>query len=362
MIQEKRDNTFMKTAKKNSKFILFLLASVLIATGFVLVLSFGSIFPDTRETDTYGHLFKINFLYNSIKDGNFYPIYTPYWYNSIELFRYWPPLSYYVVAFLQFITNGDVIWAFYLFVGVTYVINMCGWYLFGVSENRLGVAFVVGNLFYFCPDNIRILMAEGNIPRIFIGVLVPYAFYFVWRILEYREYQKLIWLSVITVLITFTHFMIAAMLGISIFLFSVLYGISHKIWREVAYITIDLGLAYIMAGIALLPGITGGGLTSQSSEASIATVSVWAQEAIKSLNPFFRFGLSRSSFYFGIVIFIVCCIGLFLANSKTGPGFWTTILIFVCTTEAVSEIIKLIPLSQVLWMQRFVPMAMCTFS
>ena len=53
--------------------------------------------------DVYGHLYKIKILYEEINKGNWYPIYTPNWYSGIELFRYWPPASYYFYCIFMFI-------------------------------------------------------------------------------------------------------------------------------------------------------------------------------------------------------------------------------------------------------------------
>lgn len=345
----------------DSNISFYLVATLIIGVAFACCLNFFSIYPDTGGTDTYGHLFKINYLYHSLLDGTIYPIYTEYWYNSMELFRYWPPLAYYVVALLQFFTAGNVVEAFYVFAGVAYAINMGGWFLIGKSEKRLGIAFLVGTLYFFCPDNLRIFMAEGNIPRVFIGVLLPYVFYFVWRILEYKQYRKLIGLAVVIWIITVSHYMIAAMTGIAVFLFAAIYSIMNKEWRQIVYITVDLVLAYLMSGIFLIPGLTGGGITSQTSEASVEAVEMWAQEAVRSLNPFFRFENGLGTFYFGLVIFVIAVLGIIASNRKMGPGFIAAVAIFFCTTEVVAQAIKLLPLSQVFWMQRFVPMAMCMF-
>ena len=78
----------------------FLLAAIAVALLFSAYLYISSIYPDSVDTDTFGHLFKSNYLHHSLKKGVLYPIYTEYWYNSMELFRYWPPLAYYVVALL----------------------------------------------------------------------------------------------------------------------------------------------------------------------------------------------------------------------------------------------------------------------
>ena len=347
---------------KVTRVIPYVLAAGALALVFSAFLYFNSIYPDSVDTDTFGHLFKSNYLYHSLKEGTLYPIYTEYWYNGMELFRYWPPLAYYVLSLLQFLTQGDVLTAFYLFAGVVYLLNMAGWFLVGKSEGRLGMAFLVGNLYFFCPDNIRIFMAEGNIPRIFINALLPFVFYCVWECLHYKHWKKLIGLAAVTFLITTSHYMIAAMAGISIFVFCAVYCIINREWKGIVYITIDLGCAYLASGIFLLPGLTGGGLTSQNSEASIATINQWAQEALKSLNPFFRDGEGYiRSFYFGVVIFVIVLLGIVAANKKTGAGFITTLFIFVCTTTSAASVVRMLPMSQVFWMQRFVPMAMCIF-
>lgn len=347
---------------KATRVILYVLAAGAFAVAFSAYLYFNSIYPDSVDTDTFGHLFKSNYLYHSLKEGTLYPIYTEYWYNGMELFRYWPPLAYYALSLLQFFTGGDVLTAFYLFAGVVYFVNMTGWLLVGKSEGRLGMAFLAGNLYFFCPDNIRIFMAEGNIPRIFINALLPFAFYCVWECLHYKRWKKLIGLTVIIFLITTSHYMIAAMTGIAIFVFCGVYCILNQEWKGIVYITINLGCAYLASGIFLIPGLTGGGLTSQNSEASIATINQWAQEALKSLNPFFRDGEGYiRSFYFGIVIFVIVLLGVVAANKKTGAGFISTLFIFVCTTTSAASVVRMLPMSQVFWMQRFVPMAMCIF-
>ena len=340
----------------------FLFAAVLFAVAFSACLYLKSVYPDSVDTDTFGHLFKSNYLHHSLKKGVIYPIYTECWYNGMELFRYWPPAAYYVVALLQFCTGGNVLNAFYVFAGVVYLINMVGWFLLGKREDRLGLAFLVGNLYFFCPDNFRIFIAEGNIPRIFITSLLPFVFCYVWEIIHYKNLKKLIGLAIVIWLITLTHFMIAAMTGISIFIFCLIYELMNRQWQGIVIVTVDLVLAYLASGIFLLPGLTGGGLTSQDSEASVNTISQWAQEALKSLNPLYRVdGGYERDFYFGIVIFVIAILGVIAANKRTGSGFITTLFIFASTTTVASSVVRLLPMSQVFWMQRFVPMAMCIF-
>jgi len=349
-----------KITRERTKCIVFMLVAIELAIVLIAALHINAVFQNSE--DFFGHLFKINYLHNSLKQGVLYPIYTEYWYNSMELFRYWPAFAYYVAALLQFCTAGDIFHALYLFIGFTYLLNMIGWLLFGKLENRYGMAFLAGNLFFFCPDNVRICLSEGNVPRIFITSLLPFAFYCVWKVLHYRERKTLVGLAGVIWLLTVTHFMIAAMTGVSIFIFCIIYSIMNKRLRETALITLDLVCGYLMAGFFLIPGLTGGGITSQNSEASVSTISQWAQEAVKSLNPFYRYGQDlQGAFYFGIVIFLIAVLGIITADKRTGAGFITVVFIFMSTTTTASAVVRLLPMSQVFWMQRFVPMAMCIF-
>ena len=106
--------------------------------------------------DVFGHLFKSNLLYENIKEGNLYPLYTNLWYNGLQPFRYWAPLPYYLLALLQFIADGDVINSYLLFVGVSYTVGALGWIKFGIKHKRMLLATVIGCLWFFLPDNGRV--------------------------------------------------------------------------------------------------------------------------------------------------------------------------------------------------------------
>ena len=148
-----------RTKPKITRSIAFLLVACAVALVFVSYLYFNSIYPDSVDTDTFGHLFKINYLHHSLREGVLYPIYTEYWYNSMELFRYWPPLAYYVVALLQFCTQGDVLNAFYLFAGVAYLLNMIGWFLLGKTENMfLKYAYEIKPFLHSGANQLRVEM------------------------------------------------------------------------------------------------------------------------------------------------------------------------------------------------------------
>lgn len=69
-------------------------------------------------SDTWGHLFKAQFLYREILNGNYYPQFMADWYNGCQPFRYWAPLPYYVLALLHHFTQN-------IFVAGNYYIFFC---------------------------------------------------------------------------------------------------------------------------------------------------------------------------------------------------------------------------------------------
>ena len=69
--QYRRNGMYMegRVKPKISKMMLFMLASAIMALAFLAYLYFNSIYPDSVDTDTFGHLFKSNYLYHSLKKG-----------------------------------------------------------------------------------------------------------------------------------------------------------------------------------------------------------------------------------------------------------------------------------------------------
>lgn len=343
--------------KKGLKLCVCLALSILAGAAFAWCLYKTNSYP--MGSDVYGHLFKANFLYEALKNGKLYPVYSNMWYNGIEIFRYWPPLSYYVLAVLMFFTGGNALYAFPVFGGVCLVVSMAGWLCWGAGENRIGAAFTIGLLYFFCPDNLRVFFSEGNVPRIFITALLPFLFYLMWRVIRYKKLLSLLPFTAALCLVTYTHLMISAMTGISIALFCLVYGAANREWRYEAALIADAVISYLLMGFMLISGLSGG-LVTQSESSSVETISSWAQEAALSLNPFYRIG-NLDLFYFGLVIFMICVLGAVTAEKENAAGFISALLIFFSTTTSMTVFIKLLPLSQVFWMQRFVPMAMCFF-
>lgn len=305
--------------------------------------------------DVYGHLFKIDTLYKSIQNGIWYPIYTPNWYSGIELFRYWPPASYYFYCGIMYFTK-DIYSAFIVFAFITYFISAAGFLLFGIREDRIVLCTILGIIFPLLPDNMRVFFAEGNIPRIFITMILPYYFFYIYEYLYYKRFKALIRLSLITMIIVASHIMISAMLGLTSFIIVLYYAIINKEIKQGIKLLINLVLSYIPSAIILIPGLLGGIVTQNSTASTETSGEMWSEKAINSLNPYIR-TYNLDMFYFGLSLMIILILGLLVFRKRIAPSFLTTLTIFIGTTLIVLPILSALPLSQVFWMIRFIPMA-----
>ncbi|AAK80541.1 6-pyruvoyl-tetrahydropterin synthase-related protein [Clostridium acetobutylicum] len=308
--------------------------------------------------DTYGHIFKADFLYRSLKDGNMYPLFTKLWYNGIQPFRYWAPFPYYIFALLEFLTGGNVSQAYIMFIGLMFFVGAFGWLLWGNREKRVFICFIFGVLWFLLPENIRIFFFEGNIPRVVIAALIPYLFYFLWGFVEKGKKASIIAMAGIMLLIIMCHLMVAAMLGITTFIFLLIYAVlSKKFLRSIQSIAAML-LCFAIAGIWLYPALKGG-LVSMDTDSTSEVMRALSTPFTTSLDPLIRLTAAGRSgfFYYGVSIFVISCLGIFLSNKKSVPGFLTVIIVFLGTTTAFVPVLLKLPLNQLLWMMRFTPIA-----
>lgn len=333
----------------------------------ILVLMFGAVILSIYlgkqwgypwGLDTYGHIFKADILYQSIKKGNLYPLFTEYWYNGIQPFRYWAPFSYYVLAIFQFVSGGDPIKAYIIFIGAVFFVGGLGWLLWGMKSKRIFIALIIGILWFFLPENLRVLFFEGNIPRVVITTLIPYLFFFLWEFVHYEKKSAIIPMTIFMALIILTHLMVGAMIGITTFVFLAIYSAVLKKFLKSSQVIIAMLLAFAICGIWLYPALKGG-LVSMDSGATSEVMKSLSTPFTMSLNPFIRLG-SRAGlgyFYYGLSIIVVSVLGIVLSSKKSLPGFITVIIVFLGTTTAFIPVLIKLPLNQLLWMMRFTPIA-----
>jgi 6-pyruvoyl tetrahydropterin synthase-like protein len=345
---------------KNTK-LLFLILS----TAIVIVASIMTILWITRSgiypwgSDSWYHLFKADFLYKQILAGNLYPLYTDVWYNGIEPLRYWAPLPHYIIAGFEFFTSGNVAWAYNVFMVFIFIFGAFGWILWGKKTGRNKLALVLALLWFFLPDNLRVLFSEGNNSRVVVDNIFPYLLLFVWGYLEKRSILRIIAIFLCMLIITFCHAMISAMVGVTIFIYVLIYGILEKKKVQAIEILIGVLLGVSAAGIWLYPALKGG-LVASDAGAVLDLMKGLTYPVIDSLNPVLRLS-NGSIFYFGISIFVISLAGTWLGDKKSKAGFIVTLLIFAGTARELVNVLAKIPMSQLFWMMRFTPLAMAAF-
>ena len=225
--------------------------------------------------DIWGHLYKSQEMYESLKKGNVFPLFSPYWYNGIQLFRYWGPLSYYIMAGLMFLTGGDLLLAYRLLAFVIFVVGGLPWILWGIHENRRVLGTFFGLLWFFMPEHIRIYFTAGNLPQMVTTMLVPYAIWFLWLYVRKKNNCAAVGLFVCMTLMSFTHLMVTAIMGVSAFLYLLIDQIWNKDTRRKIFALIYMICGILTAGIWVIPSLKGGLVTSESGDGSVMSTLIY---------------------------------------------------------------------------------------
>lgn len=349
-------NTSLKEPPPCPKYVFFLQVAILIIAGAVamIIVRASDFYP--LGLDIHGHLFKSDLMYKEILKGNFYPLFTELWYNGVQPFRYWAPLPYYCLAFLQILARGNVMNAYLGFVWLSFSVGGIGWLLFGRKLGRPWLGMFFAMTWFLLPDNLRVFFGEGNLPRMFIAMLLPYVFYCLWQFVCYRRKKMIFPLMALMPLAILGHLMIAAMIGVASAIFLLVYSIANKRWIESIQALFAMFFTFAVSGIWVFPALMGG-LTSMSSEATEKVMISTSEELWVSLNPSLRLNGGIGILYMGLSLVLIALIGLFLSNRKSVPGFLTFLVFVIGTASALTPLILFLPLSEYFWVSRFIPIA-----
>ncbi len=339
---------------KLSDFIKLMLAmAVLVTLAIITMYSVKVSGRYPQGSDTLCHLYRADLILENIKLGNWYPLYDGSWYNGVEIMRYWGPLPLYLIAGLEWLIGSSVLDAYLLFLGALIVLGGCGWLLFGYRYQRIGLAAFLGLLWFYFPENIRVVIQEGNLPRGVMNALLPFFFYFLWRLAGEKNRKSFIPLAIVTSLITLCHMGMVLMLLATVIIFLLIHGIGNRSMKWELY-SIGACLSGILTvGIWVVPSLIGGAASSGKSTNQV--MQFFFQSGLKSLNPFLRVQGDILSFYFGLAVFLVCVLGMMLGSKRVRAGFLTVIIVFLCTTNSMYSLFVKLPFSQFMWMIRFIP-------
>ena len=349
-----------KVVRAKKAIISFLIASlILLGSAILLGLVLRQRGYYASGCDAWGHLFKGDLMYKSLREGQLYPLYTPLWYNGLQPYRYWAPFPYYLLALLEYI-GGGIDNAYYLFAVFSLFVGGLPWIIWGKQERKIGVGLCLAVAWFFMPENVRVFFCEGNIPRMVTAIIIPWLVYFIKEFVEKEKDGAITGIVVCMSLITLSHVMIAAMMGIGTFLFLLFFMVKHHKCLRSMLALIGMVIAIVLTGIWLIPALSGG-LVGMNQEASSSVMASLSYDLSVSLNPMNRINGIVDTFYYGLSVVVISIIGILLSMKNDKSGYITALLILAMTMTDFVPILSKLPLSQLLWMMRFATIAYAFF-
>ncbi len=320
----------------------------------VLLISDNGIYPS--GSDTMYHVYRGQYVYESISRTDFFPLLNEYWYNGVELLRYWPWFTAYLMAFFNFLCDGDIFNGYIMYVAFIFVAGSISWAYIGARLKRPVLGCIVGVLWFITPNNLYALFGEGNLPRALSMVFLPLYIFCIYNYYLNGKAIELAGIIVTTVLIVMCHLGYGGMVVLATLSFMVIYCIinSGMIIRSLK-ILISVILGFLITGIYMVPSLFGG-MSASDSEGKLK---IFFKSILETLNPFYRINTNIDTFYFGLAAFILIVIGIIGSKKEQEAGFVNALIILLLTTNQAYYFVKILPGSGFLWMVRFISIALC---
>lgn len=340
---------------KLSDLLIFLapVCYLIMAAVVVCLVSRNGFYP--QGTDTMYHVYRGEAVYQSVLEGVWWPQLDPMWYNGVQLLRFRAPLCAYFMALCQFLAGGDSLNGYLLFVGLTCFLGALPWLYIGFRVKRPWMGAILGALWFFMPNNLYAMFIEGGLDRCMIMIVLPVFLYGVSSYLEAPRRTALALVMGSFILIISCHLGYAGMLALAVLLYLFVDKLISRRKKGARNIIAAMLFSFLTLGVWLVPSLTGGTAVTDVSE----IMAGFFQSALISLNPFDRYTHDHYNFYFGAAAMLLALLGSVFSHKREMPGFWTGILIFVCTTPSMYYVLRLLPGGRFLWMLRFISIALC---
>lgn len=333
--------------------IVYVALIVSVSVMVVKIVSQNGTYP--AGSDTMYHIYRGDYVYNSIKDGNWYPLYDYMWYNGVELMRYWAPLAAYFMAFCEMLAGGNMLIGYLIFVGIISVLGALSWLYIGIRMKRPVLGAFIGFIWFFMPNNLCALFVEGNLARSLSMIFLPLFIYEVSEYLKDRKVIRIPFVMISFIFIALCHLGYAGMVALAVLVYCIVHMIEGYSKRAAADIVISILLSFMLIGVWLVASLNGG-ITSLDNSENMAN---FFQKIVYTLNPVDRITTDYAHFYFGLAAAILAVGGMFFGYKKSRAGFVTAIITLICTATAMYPVLKILPESQYLWMLRFISIALC---
>ncbi len=303
-------------------------------------------------SDTLGHISRLEFLAKSIKQGIYLPDIYPSWYLGVQLFRYYPPLTCFLLIIIDLITRQTVL-------AVNWLIYLCaltGGLSFLLYKKWIGWLPAIGGglIYLILPDNVRVAFSEGNIPRVLASAFVPLLFYLILDFLEHpQRWVDLVGITALFLLFVFCHPMMAAIYAVFAAVSALLFWlVKMSNWRSTVQVTASIALGIGLAGGWLLPSLTGGitelNATAITQGQPISNLSTLLNPVIRLHNP--------ETDYSGLSLVVFSLVALFSKHTRDRRAIVFAavgLLGILAYTPFFNEIFNSLPGHNLLWPSRF---------
>ena len=148
--------------------VISVILNIAVALGVIWAVSRSGVL--IKGSDSMYHIYRGDWILNSIEAGDKWPLYNPVWYNGVELMRYWPPVAAYLMAFCQFVarslpsifTDNYVFEGFAVFCGIVYLLGALTWNIAGFVKKRPVTGMFFSILWFFMPQSLYVLF-DGDL-------------------------------------------------------------------------------------------------------------------------------------------------------------------------------------------------------
>lgn len=328
--------------------ILYALLSFLVAK---LVHNSG-IYP--AGVDTLAHLYRGDMLHEAIGRGDFWPLYDSLWYNGMEILRFQAPLPMYFLALCQFI-GGSSMNGYLVFVAFVCFAGALSWLYVGFKVKRPMLGTMIGVLWFFLPNNLYVLFYEGNLPRSLCNAMLPLLMYWVYDYLKEQHWHTIPKIAACFAVFTLCEPEYAGVIFIAFAVYFVIDAAISRKWLAAVRAAGIMVLGYLLAGVWVIPSLMRSGVSVNSAEA----MEDFFQDVFLTINPVARFQSGCVDFYFGLSMLLLAVFGMLMSKKKSMPGFWTGLVILVCTSNTLYILLLNLPGGQVLRMLCFISIALC---
>lgn len=237
--------------KYSNLFVIFLLILVPAIVASPLLYRF------LPRSDGPAHFFKIWLLryeldnYGKVFDWN------PFWYGGHPLFRFYPPMSYWITAALSYVVPLQLYQVFNLMIFISYILlSFSTYYLSRILKFSKISSLTISIIVIVSPTLASFYSFVGVFPSIIAFSFVPLALAFLIKTFDEGEIRYFILTALLLSIIILTHHITAyftIMLFILIFIFKTLQFGYKKFKTTLIYSLIILGISFLLTSFWTVP-------------------------------------------------------------------------------------------------------------